>query len=281
MVCPTLVGIAVFALWPIVQSAYLSFTTWDGFGQHSWSGLDNYGRLLHDPQVAYALRNSLIYAFVGVPLTIAIATGVAVLLNQQIRGVWLYRLMYFLPVVTMPAAAAMVWRWMFNGDYGLITATLAPIGIVGPQWLTDPRTAILAVIIVIVWSDIGINLVILLSGLQGISRTYYEAAALDGAGAFRRFVSITLPLLSPTLFFVFVTAMISIFQIFDVIYLMVGPQGLRIDETRSLVELFYEQGFQNGNKGYAAAIIMVLFLIILAGTAIQFSLQRRWVHYDQ
>jgi multiple sugar transport system permease protein len=280
MIAPTFLGVLVFAIWPILQSLYLSFTTWGAFGQYRWSGLDNYKRMWNDPNVWQAFKNTLIFTGISVPLSIAIAIVIAVLLNQKLRGVGFYRLLYYLPVITMPAASAMVWKWLYNGDYGLINYVLSWFQIEGVRWLTNPQVAIFSLIVVAVWGSIGMNMVILLSGLQGISSSYYEAASIDGAGVVSRFLRITLPLLTPTIFFLVIITIISKLQLFELVYMMIGPTGITIDQTQTVVYLFFEAGFVQGEKGYAAAIILILFVLIMLFTALQFWLQKKWVHYE-
>lgn len=280
LIAPTVIGISLFALWPLAQSIYLSFTSWSVFGQVQWTGAANYARLLSDPEVLSAMWNTILLSVTTVAGSVVLATFLAVLLNVGVRGTSIYRVLLFLPVVTMPAASAMVWKWLYNGEFGLLNAALQTIGIDGPSWLTDKGTALWAVAAVVIWNEIGISMIILLAGLQGISRTLYEAAELDGAGPFSTFFGITLPLLTPTLFFVIVTSIISAFQMFDVIFLMIGPDGYALESTQTLIFLFYEQGFIQGNKGYAAAIVLVLFAIIALVTAAQFQFQKRWVHYE-
>jgi multiple sugar transport system permease protein len=280
LIAPTVIGIALFALWPLAQSVYLSFTSWSVFGQVRWTGAANYARLLSDPEVLSALWNTMLLSVTTVAGGVVIATFLAALLNVGVRGTSIYRVLLFLPVVTMPAASAMVWKWLFNGEFGLLNAMLATIGIAGPGWLTDKATALWAVATVVIWNEIGISMIILLAGLQGIPRSVYEAANLDGAGPISTFFFVTLPLLTPTLFFVVVTSIISAFQMFDVIFLMIGPEGYALEATQTLIFLFYEQGFIQGNKGYAAAIVLVLFVIIALVTAVQFAFQKRWVHYE-
>ncbi|MDR7079483.1 ABC-type sugar transport system permease subunit [Neobacillus niacini] len=202
------------------------------------------------------------------------------MLNQKIKGKSIYRTIYFLPVITMPAAIAMVWKWLYNGDYGLINFLLSKIGIQGPNWVSDPKFALYAVIVVAIWGGIGYNMIIFLSGLQGISKTYYEAALIDGAGPYRTFFSITLPLLSPIIFFVSIISFIHAFQVFDLIFMIVSDKSIAIDKTQSIVYLFYQHAFVLGDKGYASAITTLLLVIILLITAIQMKLQKKWVHYD-
>ena len=280
LIAPTIIGISVFALWPLAQSIYLSFTSWGAFGQVKWAGAANYARLLSDSEVLSALRNTVVLAITTVGGSVVIATFLAVLLNVGVRGTSVYRVLLFLPVVTMPAASAMVWKWLYNSEFGLLNSALQALGILGPSWLTDKAVALWSVAGVVIWNEIGINMIILLAGLQGIPRSLHEAAHLDGAGPFATFFRITLPLLTPTLFFVVVTSIIGAFQMFDVIFLMIGPEGYARESVQTLIFLFYEQGFIQGNKGYAAAIVLVLFVLIAMITAVQFWFQKRWVHYE-
>lgn len=279
MIAPLMIGLLVFYIWPVFQNFYFSFTTWGAFGTYSWSGTSNYERLAHDPDLGAALRNTLLYIIISVPVSIILSIIVAVLLNQKIRGVGVYRTLYFLPAVTMPAAIAIVWQWIYNGDYGLLNGVLRIFGIRGPHWIADPRMALYAATAVAVWSSIGNTMVLFLAGLQAIPKMYYEAASLDGAGRVRLFLHVTLPLLSPTIFFTSVIALINGFQVFDLIFLMFGPSSPVIESTETVVYLFYKNAFLIDNKGYAAAIAMLLFAIILVATFLQFRMQRRWVHY--
>lgn len=280
MIAPTMIGLLIFYLWPILQTIYFSFTTWGAFGNFSWVGIDNYTKLLHDPTTLKAFRNTLVFTVCTVPIGIFLSIFVAVLLNNKIKGLTVYRTLYFLPVVTMPAAIAMVWRWLYNGDYGLINQVLAAFHIQGPDWTTDPHIALISVIIVAIWSGIGYNMVIFLSGLQGIPSTYYEAAMIDGAGPLTRFFKVTLPLLSPVIFFVSIMSLIGALQVFDLILMMIGPTNNAIESSETLVYLFYHDAFALNEKGYGAAIAVILLIFILIVTAIQMRLQKKWVHYD-
>ncbi|MEU0096540.1 sugar ABC transporter permease [Kribbella sp. NPDC006257] len=283
-IAPTGLGIAVFYLWPVLQTAYFSLTEWGAFGGHTWTGIDNYRRLVDDPEVGRALVNTLTYTGLGL-LSIPLAIGFAVLLNRKgMRFVGLYRTLFFLPVVTMPVAIAMVWRWLYNGDYGLINYLLSLIGIDGPNWVADPATALYALVVVGIWSSVGYNLIIFLAGLQAIPKEYYDAAAIDGASPARQFFHVTLPLLSPTAFFVSVVSVIGSLQLFDLVYVMAGSgAGARANPAfprlETVVQLFYDRAFVTNDRGYAAAIVMMLLLIIVVLTALQFRFQKRWVHY--
>lgn len=276
---PTALGLGVFYLWPVIQTVYFSFTTWGPFGGHTFTGLANYRALLHDPDLSSAFVNTLWYCLLGilgVPISLVLAQ---VLGRRGRRGVSVYRTLLFLPVVTMPAAVAIMWRWLYNGDYGIINELLSKVGIKGPYWISDPHTALIAVAIVGIWSTVGYNMVILMAGIQAIPRTYYEAAELDGAGPVRQFLSVTLPLLTPSIFFVMVYSVIGSLQTFDMIYVLIGPTDAALPQTQSVVYLFYKDSFVDNNRGYGAAMAFVLMLVIVAVTALQFRMQKRWVHY--
>lgn len=280
IVAPTMIGLLIFYFWPIIQTIYYSFTEWGAFGTHEWIGTKNYSEMLSDPDLGKAFKNTLIYILLTVPIGVFLSIIVAVLLNQKIKGRSVYRTLYFLPVITMPAAIAMVWKWLYNTDFGLINYILSWFHLKGPSWITNPHIALYSVIIVAIWSGIGYNMVIFLSGLQGISKTYYEAAKIDGAGPVTTFFKITLPLLSPIIFFVTIMSLISAFQVFDLIFMMIPNTSVAIESTQSIVYLFYQHAFVLNDKGYAAAIAVVLLFIILIVTVIQMILQKKWVHYE-
>lgn len=285
LIAPAGLGLAVFYLWPVLQTLYFSFTEWGPFGGTTWIGLENYRTLVADPEVWQSLGNTLFYT-VLVLLGIPVAMILAVLLNLKgMRGTGFYRTLYFLPVVTMPAAVAVVWRWLYNGDIGIVNEALGKIGIDGAFWVSDPSTVRFAVAAVGVWMTVGYNMILLLAGLQGIPQDYYEAASLDGAGRIRQFFSVTLPLLSPTLFFTTVLSVIQSLQVFDLIYMIlgantaVGPTNPAYAEGQTIVMLFFQKSFYDNQRAYGAAIVCVLFVLIMALTALQFRLQKRWVHY--
>lgn len=276
---PIGVGLAIFYFWPIARTAYLSFTSSGAFGGGQWIGLKNYKDLFQDPEVLSSLRNSALYALMvlaGIPIAIVIS---AMLNTRRLRGGNVYRVFYFLPVVTLPAAVALIWKLIYNSDYGLLNSGLGTVGIRGPQWLTDPHLALVALAAVGIWSGIGTQIIIFLAGLRGIPNELYEAAELDGASGIRRFFSVTLPLLTPSIFFVSVLSVISSMQMFDLAFLMISPTNPAFSSGQTIVYLFYEEGFVKNDRGYAAAIAVVLFVVILLLTAGQFRLQRRWVFY--
>jgi multiple sugar transport system permease protein len=281
-VLPLMIGIAVFYLWPIIQTAYFSLTTWGVFGGSTFTGVANYVRLFADPQLYSALGNTLLYTGIvvlGVPLAVWLAS----LLNTPgLRFASFYRVLFFLPYVAMPTAIAMVWRIIFNGDFGIVNYLLKGVGIQGPYWISTPGFALVAVAIVGLWSSLGFAMIILGAGLKSIPAELYEAAELDGASPWRQFRSVTVPLLTPSIFFVLIITIIGSFQLFDLQYAILGSPTTNpvIPKSLSLVYFFYQQGFVSNDKGYAAAIAMVIFVLIGIVTLVQFRLQKRWVNND-
>lgn len=278
-IAPLMVGLVIFYIIPFFQNIFFSFTNLSSFGGWSEIGVFNYVNLLEDAEVWNGFKNTIIYTVVSVPITIVISMVIAQLLNQKIKGKTIYRVLYFLPAVTMPAAVAMIWKWIYNGQYGILNQVLDFFGVEPKFWVSDPQYAMAALIIVGVWSGIGMNVIYFLAGLQTISSSYYEAAEIDGASPIRKFVSITVPLLSPTIFFVTITQFIRSFQMFDSVFMLISRNGSAIDSTKTIVYVFYQHAFEYMNKGYASAISVVIFLVILIITIIQLVLQKKWVHY--
>jgi len=280
LIAPTIIGLIVLNIIPIIQTAYMSFFKSGDFGRnHVFVGLDNYVRMFHDPQVWQAVVNTLIYTLLVVPISIAFAMLIAVLLNRPIKGKSIYRTIYFIPMIAAPAAVTMVWRWLYNSNFGLINYLLSLFGIPPVNWTTDPRIAIVSIAIIGIWSIVGYNMVLLLAGLQEIPRDYYEASEIDGAGKVKQFFTVTLPLVTPTLFFVMVTTIIQSMQVFDVIYMMIDITNPAYEKTVSLVYLFYNNSFKYSDKGYGSAIVMLLLSIIMIITVIQIKVQKKWVNY--
>lgn len=275
---PNLAGLAVFYLWPIVQNFYYSLTQWQTFGAHTFTGLANYRRLFSDTEVMRSFAHTFIYTAIVVPVGIAVSLVLAILLNKEGWSFRVYRVILLLPMVTMPAAIGMIWRWIYNGDYGVLNAMLQQVGLGPVRWLSG-GTALFSISVVGIWSVIGYNLIILLAGLQTIDKTYYEAAALDGAGPVRTLLSVTVPMLTPTLFFLTVTSLINALQVFDLVFLMTDQDSPAMRSSRTAVYGFYEHSFVLGDKGYGATIAVVLFALILVITVVQVRLQRRWVFY--
>jgi len=277
-IAPLVLGLFTFYLLPAFSSLYISLTNWNGFTKMNFTGLSNYVQLWEDDRFIRSLGNTFMYTVVVVPLAIAIATIIAVLLNQSLRGVAIYRVIYFLPVVSMPVAVAMIWKWLYHSEYGLINYILRSLSLPAPAWLLDERFALLSIALVGVWSAFGTHTVILLAGLQSIPTSYYEAAELDGAGPISRFFRITLPLLTPSLFFVLITSLIGTLQVFDLVFMMARDSSM-LEATRTIVYSVWENAFVFSNMGYASAQAWILFLSILVITIFQMVGQKKWVHY--
>lgn len=276
---PFVLGLVVFHLWPIVRSFYFSFTEWGPFGGHSFNGLVNYDRLLHDGEVLESLRNSAVYTVImlaGIPVAIVVAF---MLTRVSGRASASYRVAYFLPVVTLPAAVALVWRLILNGDVGPLNSVLRIVGINAPNWLVDDRTVLIAIGVVGIWMSLGHSIIIFGAGLNSIPNELYEAASLDGATARQQLRHVTVPLLTPSIFFVSVLTVINALQMFDLMYMMVERNNPAQPAAKTIVYIFFEKGFLDNDRGYAAAIAFMLFALILVLTLVQLRLQRRWVHY--
>ncbi|GGI43492.1 sugar ABC transporter permease [Paenibacillus marchantiophytorum] len=276
---PSLAGLLLFQLVPMLSSAVISFTNWDLLTPAKFVGIDNYSEALQDEKTLTSLLNILQYIVGYIPSVLIFGLLFAVLLNRKLTGIKLYRIFIFVPVITSWVAVSIVWRWLLNGQSGLINYLLSLIGVQGPVWLQDFVWAMPSIIAVSVWKDIGYVTVILLAGLQDISEDYYEAATIDGAGGFQQFFRVTLPLLTPSIFFVLVISLINGFQLFDQVLVMTGggPAG----QTSTLVQQIYGNAFQSYKMGFASAQSWILFVIIFLVTIIQQQLQKRWVTYDR
>ena len=276
-VLPTAVGLMILNLIPMFQTLFQSFYKTGDFGRgNTFIGLKNYQKLLTDREVWQALWNTLKYVFAEVPFSIAIALVIAVLLNAKIRGRAIYRTIFFLPMIAAPAAIAMVWRWLYNSQFGLINNVFQ----IDVAWVSNPKLAIYSIAVIGIWSVLGYNVVIFLAGLQEIPKDYYEAAQIDGVSPIGQFFYITVPLLSPSIFFVSVTRMIAALQVFDLIFMVMDETNPAIDKTQSLVYLFYDYNFTYNNKGYGATIAVLLLALILLITIFQLFAQKKWVHYN-
>jgi multiple sugar transport system permease protein len=278
---PALGVIAVFFVVPVAAALLLSFTDFDIYAVASRDrlrlvGWANYARLLDEPRFWIALRNTLYFVLVGGPLSVAVSLGAALLLGARlVRARGVFRTVFFLPVVTTLVAVAVVWRYLYHPRHGLLNHLLGLVGLGPIDWLGDPAWAMPALILLAVWKNFGFNMVIFLAGLAAIPERLYEAARLDGAGPWRRFRHVTLPMLAPTFLFVAVVTMIGYFQLFAEPYVM--TRGGPASSTLSVVLLMYEEGFRWWNVGYGAAIAFVLFAMILGCTALQLRLGRRGV----
>lgn len=276
---PWFAGLFLITLGPLLASAYLSFTKYNLINAPEWTGLDNYRRMFGDPRFYHSLKVTFIYVGVSVPLQLALALALAVVLDRGIRGLTLYRSVYYLPsLLGASVAVAVLWRQMFGTD-GLVNGLLGHFGLHNlPGWVSDPRFALGSLIVLNVWT-FGAPMVIFLAGLRQIPSTYYEAAALDGAGRFRRFVYITLPLLSPIVFFNLVLQLINAFQSFTQAFIVSGGQGGPADSTLFYTLYIYQKGFGSFDMGYAAALAWVLVFIVAVLTALNFLASRFWVFY--
>ncbi|ABW34961.1 ABC-type sugar transport system, permease component (plasmid) [Deinococcus geothermalis DSM 11300] len=270
---PAIAILGTFNVYPALYSLYLSFFEWNGFTPNrDWVGGGNYARLLTSPEFWNSLKVTALYAG-GVTLTsLALGLLVAVLLNQPIRGRTFYRVLYFLPVITPTVAAGVVWKYLFDPTQGAVNSLLGSVGLHGPNWLVDPKWALLAVIIVGVWKRVGFNVVVYLAALQGVPRAYYEAAQIDGATPWQQLRFVTVPLLAPTTFFLVITSLIEAFQVFDLVYVMTagGPLGA----TDVFGFYLYREGFKYSQLGFASAIAYVMFALIFLATVVQFRFTR-------
>ena len=252
MLLPNVIGFLMFMLIPMVATFILSFTNYDMLTAPKFVGIQNYINMVKDPIVRQVTFNTIVYTVLTVPIGMCISLFLAVMLDQKIGFRKFYRAAFFLPSITSMVVVAIVWQWIYNPDYGLLNYFLSLFGIEGPKWLLDAKTALVSLAIVGIWKSAGYNMIIFLSGLQGISTTYYEAAELDGASKWAQFRYITLPMLKPTTFFIFVMAVISSFQVFDQVMLMTKGGPGRASSV--LVHYLYQNAFQYFKLGYACAI---------------------------
>jgi len=276
---PTLLGLALLSAGPIVASLGISLTSWDLLRPPQFVGIDNFVALMSDDRFLVSLRNTAIYTLLSVPIGMVLALALALALNQPLRGIALIRTAYFLPVVTSATAVGLVWAWIYSPASGLLNQAIGVIGLPPQKWVSDPFWAMPAIVAMSVWQGLGINVIVFLAGLQGIPQEYYDAASVDGAGRWPRFRSVTLPLLTPSLFFTGILSLIGSFQVFDQVYILARP-GKPTDATITLVYYIYESGFKFFRMGQAAAASWILFLIVAVLTVVYFRSQRRWVHYQ-
>ena len=277
MVAPTIIGLLILNFYPIIQTFWLSFCKTGDFGlNNTFIGLKNYADLIRDPEIPQALINTFRYAAVQVSVSIALSLVLAVLVNRKMKGVTIYRTIYFLPMICAPAAIAMVWRWMFNQDFGILNKMLGT----NISWTTDPKIAWICVAVVGIWSSLGYNMVLLLGGLQDIPRDYYEAAEIDGATGINAFFHITIPLLSPTLFFIIQTGIIGALQLFDLPYMIIDESSRAVRSVKSVTYLFYQHSFERGERGYGSAIVIFMMVVISIITYFIQKTEKKWVHYN-
>lgn len=276
-ILPTMIGLIALNIYPIFSTIYQSFFKTGDFGKGNiFVGMDNYAKVFSDMEVWQSLLNTLKYAIIEVPFSIAISLVLAVFLNRKMKGRSIYRAIFFLPMVAAPAAIAMVWRWLYNSQFGLLNHVFGT----QIEWISNPRIAWISVGVIGVWSILGYNMVLFLAGLQEIPKDYYEAADIDGASGVKAFFNITMPLLSPTIFFVMITRVIGALQVFDLVYMTMDASNPALPKTQSIVYLFYQYSFKFGNKGYGSAIVMVLLAVIMIITVFQMKAQKKWVYYN-
>ena len=276
MVAPTIIGLIVLNLYPFIDTLKLSFTKTKPFGFYEFNGLTNYITMFTNADFWRANLNTIYFCLLTVPLGIFLALVVAVMLNTKIKGRTAFRAIFFLPMVVAPAAVAMVWKWMFNTEYGILNTLLGN----NVNWITNPNVVMVTCAIVAIWSAIGYDAVLLLSGLQNISKSYYEAASLDGATKIQQFFHITLPMVSPTLFVVMIMRLMSSLKVYDLIYMMVEESNPALTSAQSLMFLHHDGSFVAGNKGYGSAVVIWTVLLIGIVTAFQFWGQKKWVNYE-
>ncbi len=276
MVAPTIIGLIVLNLWPFIQTLYTSFCEHLGFGHYRFIGLGNYATIFQSSEFWKATWNTILFCILTVPVGLFLSLLVAMLLNAKIKGKGAFRTIFFLPMVCAPAAVTMVWRWIFNGEYGILNQVFGT----NINWITDSKFVMIACAIVAIWSNIGYDAVLLLSGLQNISKSYYEAADIDGAGKVTQFLHITLPMVSPTLFVVMIMRLMASIKVYDLIFMMVEETNPAVTSVQSLMYLFYRESFVAGSRGTGSAIVIWTVLLIGLITVVQFIGQKKWVNYD-
>jgi multiple sugar transport system permease protein len=284
-ISPWLIGFLVFTAGPVIASLLISFHSWSLLSTPEWVGLANYQRILsEDPLFLTSLWNTAYYVILSVPLGICLALALALMLNLPMRGMGIFRTVFFLPSITNIVAVSVLWLWVFNPEFGLLNSVLRLFGVDGILWLQSEGWAKPAFVVMSLWG-VGGSIIIFLAALQGIPRELYEAASLDGAGSARRFFHITLPMISPALFFSLVIGIIGSFQVFAQAFVMTGSaqpgsEGGPNNATLFIVLYLYKKAFQEFSMGYAAALAWLLFFIILFFTVVQTRLSRRWVYYE-
>ena len=276
-VTPTILGLIILNFYPAIDTVIQSFCKTGDFGKGNvFVGLANYQRALADPEIWQSLLNTIKYAIIEVPFGVIIALILAVFLNKKLKGTSFFRTVFFLPMVCEPAAVAMVWKWLYNQQFGLLNNIFQT----SVAWISDPKSAWVSIGIIGVWSIIGYNMVLFISGLQEIPGDYYEAAEIDGATGIRQFFDITVPLLSPTTFFIVQTRVIGALTIFDLMFMVMDKTNLALQKVESAVYVFYNYAFTQGNKGYGAAIVMILVVFIMIVTVIMQRAEKRFVFYN-
>jgi multiple sugar transport system permease protein len=277
---PSLIGMLVFILLPIASSLWYAFNDWNLLSPPEFIGLENFRELFSDAAFWRALNYTLTFIVLYVPAVFILGLGLALFLNRKFRGVLIVRTATFLPVVASWVVVSLIWKWIFNPSYGLVNYGLASVGFEGPDWLFQPGSAVFAIAITSIWKDVGYIALLFLGGLQAISETYYEAARIDGANKLRLLRHITLPLLTPTMFFVLITLLINYFQMFEQVWLMPMRDSAADRQLEVVVTEVVNNAFRYNRMGYASAMSWVLFAIIFLITFVQLRFQNRWVYYE-
>ncbi|MEU4546484.1 carbohydrate ABC transporter permease [Nonomuraea dietziae] len=281
-ISPWIIGFLVFTAWPVVNSAYLSLTDYDVINDPNFIGFDNYVTLFGDPKVGLALRNTFVFTVMSVPVQLVVSLGLALLLNSAARATGFFRTVFFLPKMTPPVAIGILLLMLFNGQSGLINSALALFGIEGPSWTTDPAWVKPGLVLMSLWT-VGASVIIILAALRAVPQQLYDSALVDGAGWWRRTLRITVPMISPTLFFLFVVDSINALQSFTEAYTAFFGSGNTTysnDAALFYVIYLFQQAFEFLHMGYASALAWVLFVVIMVITAVQILLTRRYVYYE-
>ncbi len=275
---PWIIGLVTFFLGPMLASIYLSLTSYNIVQSARFIGLRNYTDMLKDPLIWQSLKITTIYAIASVPLSLFLGLLLAILLNQKVRGIAFWRTIYYLPAIISGVAVALLWEWLFNGRYGLVNYMLDRVfGIEGPNWLADPRTAIWSFVIIAIW-QVGASMLINLAALQGVPTSLYEAAEIDGANSWRKFLNVTVPLISPVIFFNLIMGIISALKSFDLFFIM--TEGGPNNTTLTYMLYLYRLSFESLRMGYGSAMAWLLFVYLIVLTAIVFKSSSKWVYYE-
>lgn len=278
---PTVIGLIILNIYPIIKTLFLSFSRSTGFETYVFDGIGNYLKVFQDAEVWIGLRNTLVFSALSVPGGILISLVLAWLMSKKIRGRSVYRVIYFTPMVAAPAAVAMVWAWLYNTEFGALNQMLKALGMDTHSWLSDPKYAMISIVMIAIWGGLGQQIIIFIVAITNVPQTYYEAAELDGANGFVKLFRITLPIISPSVFFLTITGFIGSLTQFDLIYMLYGSNTSKaMDAVRTIMYEYYREAFVVQDKPYASAISMVALCVILIFTGIQFAAQKKMVHYE-
>lgn len=278
---PSLLVLGTFVFYPVFDAFRLSLTDWDPLAKTgTYIGFQNYSQILKDPVFWLAVKNTLVFVLGTVPTTVVLALGVALLLNQGLRLRAFYRLAFFVPYVTTVVAIAMVWRWIFHEQWGLLNYALSWFGVEPQRWLFEPKYTMFNIIIITIWKTLGYTAVIFLAGLQNVDRELYNAAKVDGANEWQQFWNVTWPMLTPTTFFVTITSLIGAFKVFTELFVLYGGQAGPMDTGITIVFYLYKKAWDQYMFGYASAAAYILFFMVMAVTMFQLWYAKKRVHYD-